>query len=149
MSPLIVLSPELRVAGLRRQYPATILKKFNRRIENTMFIETKMFLFVGVLLLNIETVTSCGESGRLIIYKYLGKVSKMESYFHFLNWCYISFLWYSVKNYFFKRKDRLKITKTSSFIHYLIFDFYRTFFVSWSARLCNCQTDLTTEKVIR
>jgi len=50
-----------------------------------MFIETKMFLFVGALILYIETVTSCGESGRLIIYKYLEEVSKMESYFHFLN----------------------------------------------------------------
>ncbi|CAH3030479.1 unnamed protein product [Porites evermanni] len=29
-----------------------------------MFIETKMFLFVGALILYIETVTSCGESGK-------------------------------------------------------------------------------------
>ena len=47
---------------------------------------------------------------------------------------------------FFQAKKSLEKPKTSSFIHYLIFDFYRTVFVSWSAGLCNCHIDLTTDK---
>lgn len=41
-----------------------------------MFIETKMFLFVGALILHMETVKSCGESGRLIIVNISEKFQK-------------------------------------------------------------------------
>ena len=79
MSPLIVLSSELRVAGLRHRTQQLFPRNSTEEQKiPAMFKETKMFLFVGALILYIETVTSCGESGRLIICKYLGKVSKMQ-----------------------------------------------------------------------
>ena len=95
-----------------------------------MFIETKMFLFVGALILYIETVTSCGESGRLIICKYLGKISKNAVVFPLFKLIlYLIFMVFHEKLFFQAKKSLEKSQKQVFFIHYLIFDFYSTFFV--------------------